>query len=1068
MAGRASPRIQPPAMKASRSLDEQRTIRRQAPDAASVGNQRFRTLGRLWSHPLGDVFNSVDGNSGNRVVLTLLHPARRLTAGHIDAARATANVLSGVTDSSINAVIDVVPYADERIAVVTEFLHGSALSQQLGRKALPAPRVFAILRQVVRALGLAHRAGVAHGALSVGSVLLTSAQGRPDTVVLTDFAMQGLMSADLEIPDSDAGHHPVTPERILGLSRSEKEDLYLVGCIGYTMLTGSPPFRTGNAVAVARRHAIEDPMPIAARLRSVGLPPQGLIDVIHRCLAKDAEDRFEDMADLEAELCLAQVDAGLQTPWDDLPIPRVDDVRRTAILHGLQQRRPGLGGLGAPAAVEVAESRPITVAEADELASQVERKRKEHVARKAGAAPTGFSGTPDTQPLSIPRPGPPAPPPTMPGVPTAAPKKGTAPLHMHKPPPSLGSAFPVGSGGDEFDGATTAVSTVRVPKPRAHDLEDIATSPLAKAFPKPAHMQTTPSATGIPRHVAPAMTAPVSKRGVVKGSSFVAPASPQAKPPVRYPSGGPSGGPPSGGPSLAQPSLGRSPAPPLPPPRASVPIPKPTASELPPPPPTPPVPAPQLAASDLPPPPVVTRREPPTDADELDNALLTTWSGAEDEAPEAFTGPRPSPFAEPADGEPMTGPRPTPLGSPLLIPSEPEWDEEVPESAAPEEAYDLPPQPMIPMIPMIPRQALTADIPPLAELPPPSEPKPQPKSSFEEPVPAPLPAALPAPPLGQPAPPLGEAAPIPAPPLESAGPIPESPPEEPEPRPEPPAQALQAEAAPGPVVAEPAPAPIVPIPAPAAPAPIVEPIAPIPVAVPTARPVEPAVDYDPLLDDDFAPPKRPWGLWLGIAAIGALVGGGVVLMSEPTEGGVDPQKTAAASPTSQTEPVVAPEPTPEVEPEPEPEPHPTPEVEPQPDPEPTPEPKVSEPKVSEPKVSEPKVSKPETSKPKTPKPSAPSGGGGSSSVNTSGKSASALADLGNQSFNKGDYQAASKYLENAVKKAPGNANYRLLLGDTYFKRGRYSAARKQYVEANDLGAAAAARRIEKVDAKMGG
>ena len=85
-----------------------------------------------------------------------------------------------------------------------------------------------------------------------------------------------------------------------------------------------------------------------------------------------------------------------------------------------------------------------------------------------------------------------------------------------------------------------------------------------------------------------------------------------------------------------------------------------------------------------------------------------------------------------------------------------------------------------------------------------------------------------------------------------------------------------------------------------------------------------------------------------------------------------------------------------------------------------------------------------------------------------GQRQSELADLGNQSFNKGDYKAASRYLEKAVKKAPGNAKYRLLLGDTYFKRGRYSQARKQYVEADELGVSAAARRIQKVDAKLGG
>ena len=94
-------------------------------------------------------------------------------------------------------------------------------------------------------------------------------------------------------------------------------------------------------------------------------------------------------------------------------------------------------------------------------------------------------------------------------------------------------------------------------------------------------------------------------------------------------------------------------------------------------------------------------------------------------------------------------------------------------------------------------------------------------------------------------------------------------------------------------------------------------------------------------------------------------------------------------------------------------------------------------------------------------------GGGGGSVNTSGKSASELADLGNQEFNRGNYKKASAYLEKAVRKVPGNAKYRLLLGDTYFKQGRYSKARKQYVEADELGVASAARRIQKVDAKLG-
>jgi tetratricopeptide (TPR) repeat protein len=53
-----------------------------------------------------------------------------------------------------------------------------------------------------------------------------------------------------------------------------------------------------------------------------------------RCLAKKPEQRYRNMGELEAALCAAQVDATLQTSWDDLPLPdEVDDELRDRLLR---------------------------------------------------------------------------------------------------------------------------------------------------------------------------------------------------------------------------------------------------------------------------------------------------------------------------------------------------------------------------------------------------------------------------------------------------------------------------------------------------------------------------------------------------------------------------------------------------------------------------------------------------------------------------------------------------------------------------------------------------------------
>src|SRR5690606_36832377 len=77
---------------------------------------------------------------------------------------------------------------------------------------------------------------------------------------------------------------------------------------------------------VYQKMSVAPPRPSDIR-RDLSIP-RPLEDVIMKCLEKRPEDRFTDMADLEAALCEAQIAMGVQTLWDDLPLPDLPDAER--------------------------------------------------------------------------------------------------------------------------------------------------------------------------------------------------------------------------------------------------------------------------------------------------------------------------------------------------------------------------------------------------------------------------------------------------------------------------------------------------------------------------------------------------------------------------------------------------------------------------------------------------------------------------------------------------------------------------------------------------------------------
>ena len=194
------------------------------------------------------------------------------------------------------------------------FVEGESLRARLSRVgALPVPEVVRILREVVSALGYAHKHGVAHRDI------------KPDNIMLTDeFALVTDFGVAKALTESSIGPGAATltglgvtlgtpaymaPEQVTAdPSIDHRADIYAVGVMGYEMLTGSLPFGGRSMQATLVAHAVEKPEPVERRRPGI---PHSLAGMIMRCLEKHPADRPQSATELLTTLDAVPVDRGM-------------------------------------------------------------------------------------------------------------------------------------------------------------------------------------------------------------------------------------------------------------------------------------------------------------------------------------------------------------------------------------------------------------------------------------------------------------------------------------------------------------------------------------------------------------------------------------------------------------------------------------------------------------------------------------------------------------------------------------------------------------------------------------
>ncbi|MGD9701514.1 MAG: serine/threonine-protein kinase [Acidimicrobiia bacterium] len=249
--------------------------------------RRYRLEHRIAQGGMAEVWLATDELLTRQVAVKLLKPALAADPVVAERFRREAIAVAGLTHPNIVAVYDTVD-EDGRQAVVMQYVPGRSLREMLDEdKRLTPELTIRIGVAVAAALDSAHQAGLVHRDIKPGNILVTP-QGR---VLLTDFGIAKASSGDGDLTSDNVMMGTakyLSPEQVRGRRLDGRADLYALGLVLYECLAGRVPFQGGNDAETALARLQRDPTPLL-RLRPT-LPP-GLVDLIHRLLARNPDDR---------------------------------------------------------------------------------------------------------------------------------------------------------------------------------------------------------------------------------------------------------------------------------------------------------------------------------------------------------------------------------------------------------------------------------------------------------------------------------------------------------------------------------------------------------------------------------------------------------------------------------------------------------------------------------------------------------------------------------------------------------------------------------------------------------
>ena len=256
----------------------------------------FEIRAQLGEGGMGVIYRAWDSKLEREVALKFLHTESEDTGNARQRLLLEARAASRLNHPGIVTVYEIGEF-ERDIYIAMELLEGETLRDRLRRGALGIAEGVAVASQLADALRVAHERGVIHRDFKPANVMLLP-EGR---VKVLDFGLALVHDTNRITRTGDVLGTPgyMSPEQLLGLEAGIPSDVWALGVVLYEMFSGRLCFARDSLGAVAAAVLYGEPDPLEHLRPDMPAP---VMELIARCLAKDAADRPTGMDAILAAL----------------------------------------------------------------------------------------------------------------------------------------------------------------------------------------------------------------------------------------------------------------------------------------------------------------------------------------------------------------------------------------------------------------------------------------------------------------------------------------------------------------------------------------------------------------------------------------------------------------------------------------------------------------------------------------------------------------------------------------------------------------------------------------------